>query len=197
MPIFIQSINQLRNESGKGAELKTYHFNLVGIILFLTTSGAYAVPIAVVGTIDTLISSTELENSSEATEENWIESVLGFDIFFTKLDDDASGGESGNWESVTGGNDGDYAFDFGVGVEPDYFLVKTGKNFTTDHTHFLFENFDSLQWAYINLGFSDEISHVGTASAAEVPEPTPHILLGIGLLMLSLMSGRGRIFQHQ
>jgi len=185
--------------------LKTCHYNLAGIILFLTTSGAYAVPIDVVGTIDTLISSTKLENSSEATEENWIESVLGFDILYTQLDDDTSGGESGNWESVTGGSDGDFAFDFGVGVEPDYFLVKTGKNFTTDHTHFLFDNFDSLQWAYINLGFSDDItikniekiSHAGTASAAEVPEPTPHVLLGIGLLMLSLMGGRGRIFQHR
>jgi len=180
----------------------TFMKNIRQLFLTLTlvcmSSNSWAVLIFDAGTKDVLLASTTLSNSSYADEEAWIESFLNFDIIYTKLD--AATGESGLWEAVTDGNAGDFAFDFGSGLDIDYFLVKTGTPTGIEATHFLFDNLSSFQWAYVNLsdfGTIDlnnigVISHVGT-STGTVPEPSTIVLLSLGLLGLGF-NRRKRIY---
>lgn len=163
------------------------------------SSVAMAVPLATVGTIDDLLASDTLGSSGEATEEAWIETVLGFDVDYTQLDELISGGSE--WESVVGGVAGDYAFNFGAGIEPAYYIVKVGggSGTGTADTHFLFENNAILEWAFINIGeFGDSvsltnigvISHVGTTGGGTVPEPGIVSLLAIGLIGVAVARRR-------
>lgn len=170
---------------------------IIAMLLSAFSASASSVLLTNIGTIDTLLSQTTLSDSGAATEETWIESVLTglnggtfVDITYTQLSEVVSDG--GNWEAVTDGAAGDYAFDFGLGIDPAYFLVKVGggTGTLTDNTHFLYENLASLQWAFLNLsdfgaGVSltniSVISHVGLADAT-VPEPDMVGLLAIGLL---------------
>jgi len=160
----------------------------LALALVCMSSNSWAVLITDAGTKDFLLISTTLTNSSDADEEDWIEGFLGFDITYTKLD--AASGSS--WEEVIGGDEGDFAFDFGSGLDIDYFLVKTGTPSGIDNTHFLFENLSSFQWAYVNLAdFGDisldnigVISHAGTAAGSSVPEPSTLVLLSLSLLGL-------------
>lgn len=157
---------------------------------------ASAVPIGITGMHDDLIGQTTLSNSGAGNEEAWIESIIGMDVTYSKFNGATSGG--GNWESVSGvgSSIGDYAFDFGITVNPVYFLVKVGGGggAGASDTHFLYENFDSLQWAFINLadfgsGVSLSnigiISHVGTVPGT-VPAPGPLAILAIGLVVVGV-----------
>ena len=150
------------------------------------------------------IASSNLSNSSAATEEAWIETVLGFNVNYTQLDGSISGGS--NWLQVqdAGNNNiaGQYAFQFAPGATPDYYLIKTGRNSgSPDLRDFLFQNLDNLNWANINLTLSDgyvitnvgKISHVGIDDVTtNVPEPAPLALLGIGLVGMMISSRRLR-----
>lgn len=163
---------------------------LAAMALSTFPASVFAVPIATVGSYDTQIASATLDNSGEGTEEIWIESVLGTDITYTQLSDIVS--EGVNWEAVDGGVLGDYAFDFGSGIESAYFLVKVGggSGTGTDDTHFLYENISIMQWGYISLAdFGDVsltdiavISHAGITGGTSVPEPGMVGLLVIGIL---------------
>jgi hypothetical protein len=174
---------------------------LIAMALTAFSVSALAIPISEVGTRDDLRfsvtqGSAALHDSGSGSEESWIESVLGMNITYTQLSEGVSGGS--NWESVTDGAAGDYAFDFGAGVAPAYFLVKVGGGggTGTSATHFLFENNSSLEWAFVNLGdFGDVtptnfgiISHVGIlgGTGKNVPEPGPLALLAIGLIGVGL-----------
>jgi hypothetical protein len=170
---------------------------IISATLLLATAGnASAVLISDAGTKDDLLGQTSLSNSGD--EETWIESVLSalagsaVDIAYTQID---PGSDGSAWEAVSGGAAGDYAFDFGIGVNPTYFLVKTGGGRGTGvaDTHFLYENNASLQWAFINLADFGSgvkltnigvISHVGRTgtTTTTVPEPSSLALLGAGLL---------------
>jgi len=167
-------------------------------ILF-SASSAYAIPIGIVGTVDTLLFSTTLADSGSATEAAWIASVLGVSvgsINYTQLTN--SGGSY--WTQVTGGAAGLWAFDFdAAGVKkPANFLVKLGN---TTSSHFLFQNNASPEWGVIDLGsFTpssgnvtiSSVSHVGAAGTVSIPEPASLSLLLFGLAGLGVRTYRKR-----
>jgi hypothetical protein len=169
-------------------------FNLIKFVVVMVlgafSGSALAYPITDVGIKDDLLAAESLKNSGEATEEKWIEDVLGFDIDYAQL---GSISDSSYWESVVGGELGDYAFQFDDGFNPEYFLIKLGggKGAGADDTHYLYDNLASMEYAFINLSDFGEgvtltnfgiISHAGTSGGTSVPEPGVIGLLAIGLL---------------
>jgi hypothetical protein len=167
---------------------------LMSMTLVTISLNVSAVPIGTVGSYDAVKAQDSLGNSSIADEEAWIEGVLGEGVDYTKLGSSGSGA----WEDVVGGAAGDYAFDFGAGAGPAYYLVKVGggKGTGTTNTHFLFENAASLQWGFVNTSFFGNvkienigiISHVGiTGPGTSVAAPAPLVVMAIGLMgMLGL-----------
>jgi len=169
--------------------------------LTVFSASASAIPLATVGSYDTLLASQTLTNSGSGTEEAWIEGVLGFDIDYTQLDGISEGSF---WESVDGGVAGDYAFEFGAGLDPEYFLVKvgSGKGTAVDESHYLFSNSENMHWAFMNLSVFGEgvsltnigvISHVGITDGRTVPEPAVVGLLAMGLLGLVAVRRKARV----
>lgn len=167
------------------------------VIALFGASSVWAVPIATSGGVDTLLAQTTLPNSGQATEQNWIASVLGVsagDLDFTKYDDGTTG-----WEQVVDAAGDDLAGLFArmFGDMPGYFMVKIGNGNGTgaDDSHFLYQNVNALAWAVIDLSaFGTEfsltninVSHtvtVGGDGDQQVPEPGTLALIGIGLLGL-------------
>lgn len=159
-------------------------------------SQSWAIPVSTVGTQDLLRGSAALGNSSETQEAGWASSVLGFAVTF-----DGKVEGSSSWQAVDGVLGG-YALDFGAGVDPAYYLVKTGKGSTIGpgHTHFLFENLNALRFAFITLtqiGFDParidvtKISHTTRLDGpTQVAEPASLALFGLGLLALVLARRR-------
>jgi hypothetical protein len=162
-------------------------------------SSAWSIPLSDLGSVDKLLASDKLANSGESTESAWASGILGFNVTFdTKING------SGAWSTVDS-NPGLYAVDFGAdGDDPLYYLVKTGAGSTTGpgDTHFLFQNLDSFRYGLINLGdlgFSSlmvgKISHTTIfdgGGGTSVPEPGLFVLLGTGLLALTLIRRRRR-----
>ena len=147
---------------------------------------------------DELLAQTSLANSGEANEEAWIESILHEDITYTQLSEDQS--EGINWQSVSDGIAGDYAFDFEELLGPEnlpisYVVIVGGGNGTeTESTHFLYNNLESLRYAYINLSDFGEgvtltnfgiISHAGIVPGT-VPAPGPMAIMAIGLVVMGV-----------
>ncbi len=158
-------------------------------LLGLAANPAQAIPVSVVGNVDTLVASASLPNSSTATESGWASGVLGFTVEFDGKTECPKVGCA--WQTVTGTPYSDvYAFD--LLDDPGYFLVKTGAGSSTGHTHFLFQNISNLAYAVIRLteqlGFGanitvTKISHVTEfeGGPTEVPEPATLALFGLGL----------------
>jgi PEP-CTERM motif len=171
---------------------------LLSITLLTVSSTTLAIPIATVGSVDTLVDWGN-PGSSDADEMQFIADYLLVDvntITYTKLA--GSGGSGGLWSTV----DEDsslWAFDFGS-LEPSLFLIKTGANVgltgvigTFDH--YLFSNLSELDWGVIDsdiftrskgeveIGMISHVSTSGTGTTT-VPEPTTLSLLGLGLLVL-------------
>ena len=173
------------------------------ILTYFCSMNVTAALMSEVGVIDTKIGQTTLANSSSASEEAWIEGILSMDIDYTQWSDSTSEGESGNWEAVFDGGFlqmGEYALDLGVS-DPAYYIVKTGggSGADADNTHYLFENNDSLNWAYLNVAdFGANvkwdnigiISHIGTSGGNTVPEPSIIALFATGLIGLGLVRRR-------
>lgn len=158
-----------------------------------------------VGAQDTLIGQDHLDNSGEATELAWAQSLV---IGTVTLDKKYDSLES-KWMLTDAANV--YALNL-VG-SPAYFLIKTGKAGNTGSQsktdkpkdksidYFLFKNEGLLDWAVIDFGVNGvaiyeakEISHVdefGTVTTP-VPEPGTFVLLGAGLFGLAIYGKRRR-----
>lgn len=160
--------------------------------------GAAAVPVATVGSLDTLVESTYLGDQSMASENTFVQSVLGDSYTLTGKYEPLS---PGDWLSVDG-VEGGYALRFDevnckegtCSSAPSYFVVKLGTGSSDEGTHdtYLFQNMAAFEWAYVQLqqfaGVENmnigRISHitVGNGGGGEVPEPASLALLGLGLL---------------
>jgi hypothetical protein len=157
------------------------------------STGASAIMIegTEVGAVDTFIDSALLRPSNPATEEDWVQSVLG-DPTIT-----FAGKTEGGFSFLNNPGESVYAFD--LLNEPDYYLLKLGQGATASgDSHFLFQNLADLVWAVFDLGISaigagdnpGIVSHIsefcidGECGGNEVPEPGVLGLLGLGLISL-------------
>lgn len=151
----------------------------------LISSAAHALTINQTGGFDTLISSTTLPNSGDATEKAWVESALETYLGIASVDatlgvKDNSG--STNWTlasdslSDDGFND-DYYYNFGtdsnnVEIEPDYYLLKFGTGGTNGRpssggrieSHYLFENIGDLNYAMVDFSQATDVANFSVGS---------------------------------
>lgn len=124
-----------------------------------------------------------LHDSNPATEEAWLEALLGFtynnpDINFVYKDE--------NPPQITVSVEGDgnaHYLDYNPGFDWDYAVVKTGL-IDGEYKWWAWEDTEIDNWVSIGK-FDHGISHVTFFGAQPVPEPATLILLGSGLISLA------------
>jgi len=175
---------------------------LVFFIVLLFASSGWCLTIGAgtnVGGLDDFFAGTKtLANSSESTEEAWIQTVTGDSTLeYTQYDSVPV--------SLSQTNEDASAYAFELNGEPDYFLVKWGDGGDPDGSGPLqyvawtlwsnnnlksFAVFDTADpgllldgnWVIKNIG---AFSHYGETGAAPVPEPSTILLMGLGLVGLA------------
>ena len=167
----------------------------LGALAALLSASSYGLtigsaPAIDVGGLDVFVhvsTKNELPNSNPSTEEDWIESVLGFDVDYLAY---------GNNVPITATNEDATAFAWQlIDNTADYFLIKNAAFWA------IYKNEAELGFAVVDadsgllpekMNFGDAtISHYGVVSGeggfeppSEVPVPAPLPLVGLGLLLL-------------
>ena len=182
---------------------------LASALTLLAAPSALAMPISVVGGVDSLVDWATI-SPSDASEAQFIADHLGLDaemIGFTKLEGSIgdSSGEGGYWQQADDDEDVWY-LDFSqfISFDPIAFLVKTGSGVqlasesalnpaSPTYNTFLYLNDDS--YGVIDLGaFTRTRGNVDIemVSHVSVPEPGTLSLLGAGLLAAGFFRRRKR-----
>ncbi|WP_190294930.1 PEP-CTERM sorting domain-containing protein [Marinobacter sp. R17] len=143
-----------------------------------------------VGGLDTFVASTTqsvLGNANPTTEENWVESVLGYQVTYEDKTDPVDLFVTLESSTVVA---------FALTSMPSFFVVKDGQNFV------LFNNNNSMDWGVLDLAQYFGVkkldgltfSHVTefNGHSVSVPEPGSSALLGLGLLALVMLRLRSR-----
>lgn len=163
---------------------------------------ASAIPIAVVGSVDTFLASTVILGNGKATEEAWVSGILGFAVTINYKNDTTAGT---GWELVDGTSD---HWAHALVTDPAHYLMKLGVGNSGVDTHYLFENIADLSWAVINLSVAlagqsgldfnfGRVSHIGElgGGSVDLSEPSVLGLLIVGLALFSVLNcGRKRVF---
>lgn len=173
-----------------GGAMKKFTCLSLLVFLFMTMPAwADTLTLNEVGSIDSLIAKTWLQNSGEATETAWV-NTIETDLSYAYKNGDF------DWHQINDNDDTTDLWAQSLETDADFYIIKTG-NLHTGFRDFLFENLFDLGYAVIDLkdfGAPNigKVSHITEFTKGDVPSPVPEpatmVLFGTGLLGLAGIS---------